>query len=157
PKLCSIYYSAPQSHPRMFSTLYCAVSGSRDNPRCPCGERGHVASTKDADKAGRILNLDDPRLRGDRIYLCTGWRLPVRRAGPLCHYANGNYECCGSNMADLETAADSHLLGPLQFSRDQCGLHLRLFDELVGDVDLQNGNETGLPPSRCDRAEHGFG
>ena len=55
------------------------------------------------------------------------------------------YECCGRNMAHLETATDRYILAPWQFNRDKCDLHFRLLDELVGDVDLQNGNETGLP------------
>ena len=69
----------------------------------------------------------------------------ARRAEPLCHYADGNHECCGSNMADLGTATDANILAPRQFSRDKCDLHFRLLDEFVGELVLQNGNETGLP------------
>ena len=66
-------------------------------------------------------------------------------AEELYHYADGNHECCGSNMADLGTATDAHILAPWQFSRDKCDLHFRLLDEFVGDLVSQNGNETGLP------------
>jgi hypothetical protein len=82
---------------------------------------------------------------GRRIYLCTGRRLRARRAEELYHYADGNHECRGSNMGDLGTATDPHILGQWQLSRDKCDLHFRLLDELVGDVDRPNGSETRLP------------
>ena len=37
-------------------------------------------------------------------------------AEQLYHYANGSHECCGSNMADLWTATDPHVLAQWQFS-----------------------------------------
>jgi hypothetical protein len=48
-----------------------------------------------------------------------GWRLLARPAEALYHYADGNHECCASNMADLGTATDPHILAARQFSRDK--------------------------------------